>query len=105
MAVYLLHFSPPYQHARHYLGYADEVMPRVWAHRRGHGARLTQVAVDAGCGLILARVWVEGDRRLERRLKRRKDAPRLCPICNRSHALQLDLFLDFTLDDVSELEF
>lgn len=34
----------------------------------------------AGIPFVLARTW-EGDRQLERRLKRRKGAPRLCPIC------------------------
>src|SRR6476661_2336108 len=46
--VYLLHFSKPYKHARHYLGSADDVSARLELHRKGQGARLTQVAVDAG---------------------------------------------------------
>lgn len=34
----------------------------------------------AGIGFVVARTW-EGDRTFERKLKRRKDAPKLCPIC------------------------
>jgi len=102
--VYLLHISPPYEHARHYMGYADNILARLKEHRAGRGARLTQVAVDAGCTLVLARTWEDGDRKLERRLKRRKEAPKLCPICNGEHA-QMDLFLDWTLEDVEELAF
>lgn len=82
MSVYLLHFSPAYQHAKHYLGYADDVAPRVHAHQHGRGARLTQVAHDAGVTMILVRVWDDADRSFERRLKQNSHVPRLCPICN-----------------------
>jgi len=90
-AVYLLHFDPPYRHARHYVGFAEDLEPRINAHVTGHGARLTQVAHDAGCDMILARVWPEGDRTLERRIKRRHEAPRLCPICRGEVSLQMPL--------------
>src|SRR5688500_6719754 len=81
MAVYLLHFSPAYKHAGHYTGYAADVMPRVYAHLHGKGARLTQVAKDAGCTLLLVRIWEDGDRALERKLKRWHGSGALCPIC------------------------
>ncbi len=79
--VYLLHFSTPYEHAKHYLGWAEDVQERLREHQAGRGARLTQVVVDAGISLILARVW-KGGRTLERALKNLKNAPKLCPICN-----------------------
>jgi hypothetical protein len=90
MAVYLLHIEPSYKHAAHYLGHAEDTGPRFNAHYHGRGARLTQVAVEAGCELILARVWPDGDRKLERRLKRRHSGVRLCPIC-RGEPVQLPL--------------
>lgn len=79
--VYLLHFHPRYKHARHYLGYAKNLATRIQDHERGEGARLTQVAVANGTALELVRVW-RGDRKLERMLKRRKNAPLFCPLCN-----------------------
>lgn len=82
MAVYLLHFSRRHFHAGHYLGYAEDVDERVKEHTAGRGARLTQVVTDAGIGLELVRVWENGDRKLERHLKRQKQATRLCPIHN-----------------------
>ena len=106
--VYLIHFDPPYKHARHYVGFAEDIDARLRAHRDGHGARLTQVAVAHGCELILARVWPGGDRTLERHLKQQKRAPHLCPVCGRKHAqlhLYMDTALDFTLEDVDELAF
>ncbi len=41
--VYLLHFDPPYHHARHYLGFTDRVSLRVRVeeHLNGKGAALT----------------------------------------------------------------
>ncbi len=80
MTVYLLHFDRPYRHARHYLGYAADLDERIARHRQGDGARLVQVAAGAGIGFVVARTW-PGDRALERRLKRRKASPRLCPVC------------------------
>ena len=98
MTVYLLHFSGPIapgRHtARHYLGFADDLGPRVNAHAHGQGARLTQVAKERGLTFTVARVWEDGDRALERRLKRRHEAPRLCPICNGKHPVQLGLLPD-----------
>jgi hypothetical protein len=84
--VYLLHFRSPYRHARHYLGYcAGDVAIRVAAHQAGQGARLLAVVSAAGIGVDLVRTW-PGDRSVERRLKRRHNSPRMCPVC-RSAAL------------------
>jgi predicted GIY-YIG superfamily endonuclease len=79
--IYLLHFARPYRHARHYLGFAEDLEQRLAQHRAGRGARLVQVVLGAGIGFEVARTW-KGDRRLERRLKNQRNAPaRLCPIC------------------------
>jgi predicted GIY-YIG superfamily endonuclease len=80
MAVYLLHLDIPIAHAKHYLGSAEDLDARLARHRSGNGARLLEVAHERGIGFSLVRTW-EGGRELERRLKRRKNAPRLCPIC------------------------
>jgi hypothetical protein len=44
------------------------------------GARIVRAARDQGIPVALAGTW-PGDRRLERKLKRRHDAPRWCPVC------------------------
>ena len=106
--VYLLHFSDyiaPGKHTcRHYLGSCDDLDTRIAQHRAGTGSRLCQVAKERGLSFVVARTW-DGGRQLERQLKNRKEAPRLCPVCNRVHESQLDLLLSFTLADVDELEF
>jgi len=79
--VYILHFSEPIHHARHYTGYCKKIGPRLAAHNMGHGARLTQVAVERGISLSLVYL-ADGGRMVERRLKSQHNAPRFCPICN-----------------------
>jgi len=83
--VYLIHFEKPFEHARHYLGYADNIERRFKLHQKGRAARLTQVVTQSGIGLILARVWEGKDRNFERRLKNQNNGPRLCPICREAH--------------------
>lgn len=81
--VYLLHFEKPISPnhtTQHYLGFTDDLARRYQEHLYGNGARLVQVARQRGIGFVLCRVW-HGDRKLERLLKNRKNAPRLCPVC------------------------
>jgi hypothetical protein len=40
-----------------------------------------EVLKQHGINFTVVRTW-NGDRRLERRLKNRKNSPRLCPCCN-----------------------
>jgi hypothetical protein len=54
---YLLHFDPPYKHARHYIGFAFDIEARFNEHLTGKGANLVAVAVAAGSAVYLARIW------------------------------------------------
>ena len=81
--VYLLHFDRPISDrhtAQHYVGWAKYLPARALAHMRGQGARLTQVAAERNIGFVIARTW-PGDRTYERKIKDRKNAPKLCPLC------------------------
>jgi predicted GIY-YIG superfamily endonuclease len=79
--IYLLHFSEPYKHAAHYLGFSTDLQNRLAEHSNGTGARLMEVIKQAGLSFQLARTW-QGTRKTERSLKNRKATPRLCPVCN-----------------------
>jgi hypothetical protein len=81
--VYLLHLDPPFKHARHYTGWTANLEERLEAHRSGRGARLMEVVKDAGGSFRVARTW-PGSRDLERAIKNRKEAPKLCPVCSAS---------------------
>jgi predicted GIY-YIG superfamily endonuclease len=79
--VYLLHFSRPYRHARHYLGFTCHLERRIRTHRSGHGAALVRAAVESEIELFVARRWRCVTRVFERRLRRCSHRPRICPIC------------------------
>jgi hypothetical protein len=94
--VYLLHFEAkignsanPKAMAQHYIGWTSDLPARVASHTAqtrpmpGNGtvARIVAHVQREGIGFTVARTW-PGDRGLERRLKRRRNAPRLCPFCN-----------------------
>lgn len=78
--VYLLHFSQPLKHSRHYLGSTSNLQMRLNAHNNGGGSRITQVARAAGITFEVVRTWA-GSRKFERRLKNQAQAARLCPKC------------------------
>lgn len=99
--VYLLHFERPIspKHTcQHYLGSTSNLAERIALHRAGHGSRLCQVAKERDIRFVVVETW-EGGMDVERQLKKRKEGPRLCPVCRAAHSLE------FTLSDVPELAF
>lgn len=92
--VYLWHFDRPLGNlantraqAQHYCGYcadedgdAAELERRAAQHLAGRGAKITKAAIAQGIEISLVMAW-RAPLSFEKRLKRRKDMPRLCPIC------------------------
>ncbi len=97
--IYLLHLNRPYKHAKHYLGWASDLNSRLAEHERGTGARLLQVAKDAGIGWELARTW-DGDRSRERQLKNQGGRSRIGPVCK--HATRKEPSMDTATPDRHE---
>lgn len=81
--VYLLHITPPLGHARHYVGYTDDVEPsrRLAKHAKGQGSKMLRAAVSSGRVLSVVHHWPGATRRFEAYLKRRADTPSWCPAC------------------------
>lgn len=79
--IYLLHFSKAFKHAKHYMGFTDDLEERLARHQAGDGSKLLRAVKLAGIEFQVVRTW-PGGRVFERRLKRRKDTPKLCPACN-----------------------
>jgi len=77
--IYLIHFEKHYHHARHYIGFT-KTDSRTQRHLDGRGSKLLKAVDAAGIAFQVVRTW-EGDRHLERKLKNRKKAAKLCPIC------------------------
>jgi predicted GIY-YIG superfamily endonuclease len=78
--VYMLHFDQPYQHARHYVGWTEDLLDRLDQHASGTGARLMAVIREAGIGFTLVRLC-EGTRHTERAIKNEGGSVRFCPAC------------------------
>lgn len=78
---YLLHFEKPYKHARHYLGWTNDLESRMNAHLEGTGARLLEVITENGIGFSLVRTWPDTTLNDERKLKSMKKNVKLCPLC------------------------
>lgn len=90
--VYVLHIEPAYRHAQHYTGYSEDIERRVFEHMQGSGGRLCEVAIKAGCHLILVYVEEGADKARERSLKSQGAGRAVCPICaGRNVQLPLEL--------------
>lgn len=86
--VYLLHFdrpignpNNPHGSAQHYIGFSTIGDRRIERHEKGDGSALTRACKAVGIGVNLVRTWPDGDRDLEKKLKRSKNAKRYCPVC------------------------
>lgn len=81
--VYLIHFEVPFKHAQHYIGYSKDqnYEARIEHHRKGTGSALMKAILKAGIQWKVVRTWPNEDGNFERKLKNRKNAKCLCPIC------------------------
>lgn len=86
--VYLLHFDPPFHHALHYLGFAENLRERIAQHIRGTSrVGIVECAIKNGSKIRVVCVWPGASRRDERELKglrneKRKGSLRqMCPRC------------------------
>ncbi|MDQ2753492.1 MAG: GIY-YIG nuclease family protein [Bacteroidota bacterium] len=84
--VYLIHFEEKLHHAQHYLGFVEKnLKQRIKKHKCNKGAKLLIAVNDKGISWEVVKVWKEGDRNFERKLKNRKNARCLCPVCRKNH--------------------
>lgn len=83
--LFLLHFDPPYRHARHYFGYAKRNLreyARAVAQGRQHAPHpLVERAILAGCTVTVVDVWPGHSRDDRRRFRRCGSLSRFCPTC------------------------
>lgn len=87
--IYLIHFDEPIGNrskprgmAQHYIGYTLDLAARLAEHANGNGARIMAAVVDCGIGWQVVKIW-KGNRKGERKLKSRKKARKICPICKK----------------------
>ncbi len=78
--VYLIHFDKPLHHAKHYLGFSEDLPGRIQKHRNGQGAAFMRAIAKEQISWHISRIW-DGDRTFERMLKDQHNASHLCPTC------------------------
>jgi predicted GIY-YIG superfamily endonuclease len=80
--VYLIHFSQKLHHAQHYIGFVeDDLVRRIELHLSNRGAKLLAAVNNNGIHWQVVRIWMDGDRQLERWLKNYKKSRCFCPVC------------------------
>lgn len=84
--VYLIHLERglvPSHGSTHYIGWAAPggLYDRIEAHAAGAGSPMLRAANDRGIAWSVVRIWRGADRHFERKLKRRRKAKHLCPVC------------------------
>lgn len=109
--VYVLHFgrelgTPGSRHGRagHYVGVAldGNVHRRLAVHLAGHGAAITRACVERGIPMFVSATF-PGGRKVERKLKRRKNTPKLCGACVPAPWEVQEAELEQLQDDAAEL--
>ena len=86
--VYLLHFSRPYRHARHYVGFTTDLDRRLRQHRKGVSSPLVRCVVAEGIEIFLARTWNEVAVSFETWLHNNGHHRLSCPICSGPEAFR-----------------
>jgi len=98
--VYLIHFDKPLYHARHYVGFSEELFKRLQKHRAGQGAAFMRAIEKHGISWHVSRIW-DGDRAFERMLKDQHNASHLCPMCIQEKIFEKTLLVnDLTCEQV-----
>lgn len=88
--LYILHFTTPLHHAKHYTGSTTDLFNRLTNHKLGRGSKLTQAVLAAyadspthfALGALYTATQNHTIRQIESRIKRQANAPRWCQICN-----------------------
>ena len=83
--MYVIHFDRPLLRVSHYVGWAKDAAAyerRMQRHRDGKGAKLLAELGRRGIGWRVVVIYPEGDRAMERMIKRHKSIPKAyCPLC------------------------
>jgi hypothetical protein len=88
--VYLIHLDKPLKHARHYVGFSEDLPSRIQKHRTGQGATFMRAVEKQGISWHVSRIW-DGDRTFERVLKDQHNASHLCPTCRQEKIFEKTL--------------
>lgn len=83
--IYVLHFTDPLHHAKHYVGCTRNLRQRLETHADGYGSHLTRALYEKQIEFELGTLYVTNKanmRKIERFIKKMANGPRFCQICN-----------------------
>ena len=87
MDLYIIHFSKPFKHARHYIGIAQDAEKRFERHLSGRGAVLIREAIKADIGIKFTKYIISTHdgystaKAEEKRIKSHNNHKKRCPEC------------------------
>ncbi len=90
--VYLIHLDKPLHHARHYVGFSEDLPGRIQKHHNGQGAAFMKAIAKEQISWHVSRIW-DGDRTFERMVKDQHNASHLCPTCLQEKVFERTLSL------------
>lgn len=97
--IYVVHFAQPLAHARHYIGWTQNLPARMSQHRAGYGGRLMAAVQAAGIDWTVSYTEL-GDRYRERQLKNQSSAARrFCWLCKVEKLIATSGFTPHVLTD------
>lgn len=82
--IYVLHFTKPIDHRKHYVGYTTDLDRRLAQHRSGEGAKLVGAVMRSGGNFVLAlalKVPFTRAQSVERYIKTHGSGMHICPLC------------------------
>lgn len=83
--IYLIHFDTKLHHTQHYLGWVEhDLEKRFKLHCSGGGAKILRRCNEMGIDYKIVATF-EGDRNLERLIKKRKNLKSICPCCKEKY--------------------
>ena len=97
--VYLMHLDRPLAHSQHYIGWSTNPDKREEEHQAGQGSAFLKAAKQNGINFEIVRQWHNEDRHFERKLKNRKNARDLCPVCRAERLSKIQLHKPTVVED------
>ncbi len=99
---YLIHLESPIGNpdnkraqAQHYIGVTKNLTSRIKRHKIGQGAAMLRAANNRGIRWAVVRTWDNGNRAMEKKLKARKNAKQLCPVCRGELSIDNLIFIAY----------
>lgn len=87
--IYLICFDKKLHHAKHYIGWTENIDNRLDNHKNGNGACILKALNKKNIDYKIVKIW-KGTRYHERKMKLWKNSKILCPLCTPKPSFYFD---------------